>query len=247
MTYVQTQVQGASLLIRMDRPERLNAMGTEMADGLIAALDRLDHDPELQVGIITGTGRAFTSGLDMKEQKFGAQGGAERVDAAMRNRAKPLITAVNGLCLGGGLRSLVMKTDIRIATRDAVFGMPEVKMGARATPYDLIAQGVPLAIATEMVMLGEPIDADRALAVGLINRIVSADELIPTAFAVAERLCTLNADAVQLIHQAGGFAREALEKAVRAFEPDIPAYQTRRSAEREAFMRKFTAGTESDS
>jgi E-phenylitaconyl-CoA hydratase len=186
--------------ITLNRPEAMNAMDPQTYTEITEAFAEIDADRDVAVGIVTGAGdRAFTAGADLKLMHAGPPGSdddsaddwlpwrARRWDFGL-TPAKPMIAAVNGYALAGGLE-LALVCDIRIATPNAQFGSPEVKWnllhgyGAYKLP-----RIVSLSHAMEMLLTGEFIDAETALRIGLVSRVVSAAELMPTARQLAGRI-----------------------------------------------------------
>jgi len=193
MALVETERDGRTMVIRLNRPERMNALGMEIRRELAQAFSELEHDTQLEVGVLTGTGRAFCAGEDMKESlERGAPGFAEELpeDLFMTGRlTKPVIAAINGYAMGGGFL-LVERTDLRVAARGAVFEVSEAKRWLLGG-YDhgLLAQ-LPHPVATEMA-LGFRFTAERFYELGFVNRLVEADEVVPTALEMAEHLLSL--------------------------------------------------------
>jgi enoyl-CoA hydratase/carnithine racemase len=191
--------------ITINRPEVLNAMDPETYEEIGKALVMIENDPEVRVGIITGAGdRAFSAGADIKRmhgdrerEMAWAPWRPDRFDFGLAT-SKPMIAAINGYALAGGLE-LALLCDIRIAASHAQFGTPEVKWnllhgyGALRLP-----QIIPLSYAMEMLLTGEFIDAQTALRLGLVSRVVPAEELLPTAYAIAEKICNNGPLAVQM-------------------------------------------------
>jgi E-phenylitaconyl-CoA hydratase len=191
--------------ITLNRPEVLNAMDRETYREVTDALQEIEKDPEIRVGIITGAGdRAFSSGADIKEMHgphdvhdVWQPWRPDRWDFGV-NTSKPMIAAITGYALAGALE-LTLLCDIRIAAPHAEFGCPEVKwnllhgFGALRLP-----KVVGLSAAMEMLLTGEFIDAERALQIGLISRIVPLEDLLPTAYRIAERICENGPLAVQV-------------------------------------------------
>ena len=188
---VESEVRGRVLVVTMQREAKRNAIDQELADGIGAALDRLDDDPDLWVGVLTGTATVFSAGTDLATSRGGSattdRGGEYGV--IRRDRAKPLIAAVEGPALGGGFE-IVLACDLVVAADTARFGIPEVQRGLMAAAGALIRlpKRVPLAIALELTMTGDPFSAQRALELGLVNRVVPADDVLDTAVALAERI-----------------------------------------------------------
>jgi enoyl-CoA hydratase/carnithine racemase len=185
--------------LTINRAEAMNALDLPGWRELSQRLEEADGDPEVQVAIITGAGsQAFCAGADLKKMYGrGHQGGIRDLwDHERQHRigqrlfvAKPVIAAINGYCLAGGLE-LALGCDIRIASSTASFGCPEARwsilhgFGAIRLP-----RVIPLAVAMEMLLTGERIDATRAYEIGLISRMVEPAALMPTAEQIAERIC----------------------------------------------------------
>ncbi len=192
MAVVETERQGQIFQVRLNRPERMNAMGMELRQGMAEAFTTFREDPDLEVAVLTGTGRAFCAGEDMKESlERGTPGaGAQLEDPFMEYKLeKPVIAAVNGFAMGGGFM-MVERTDLRVAVRGAVFEMSEAKRWLLGGYNHGHFAGLPHHIATEMA-LGFRFTAERLYEVGFLNRLVDPDELIPTAYEMAEHLLTL--------------------------------------------------------
>ena len=192
MAIVETEKQGQILHVRLNRPERMNAMGMELRQGMAEAFTIFDKDTDLEVAVLTGTGRAFCAGEDMKESlERGAPGsGAPLVDPFMTGTLqKPVIAAINGFAMGGGFM-MVERTDLRVAVRGAVFEVSEAKRWLLGGYNHGHFAGLPHHIATEMA-LGFRFTAERLYEVGFINRLVDPNDLITTANEMAEHLLTL--------------------------------------------------------
>ncbi|MGQ4807042.1 Enoyl-CoA-hydratase [Candidatus Entotheonellaceae bacterium PAL068K] len=193
MAIVETECRGQVMLIRMNRPERLNALGRDLRTGLAEAWCEFRDSDQIEVAVFTGTGRAFCAGEDMKESvQRGAPGGGRQaienpfIDGTLQ---KPVIAAVNGYAMGGGFM-LVERTDLRVAVRGAIFEVSEAKRWLLGGYNHGFFARLPQAIATEMA-LGFRFTAERLYQVGFLNRLVEPDELLPTAFDMAEHLLTL--------------------------------------------------------
>ena len=201
MAVVETETHGQVLVVRMNRPERLNALNTEMRSELGRIWTEFRHDKALEVAIFTGTGRGFCAGEDMKESlQRGAPGGA-RIEDPFRSGTleKPVIAAVNGFAMGGGFM-LVERTDLRVAVLGAVFEVSEAKRWLLGGYNHGHITNLPYPIAMEMA-LGFRFTAERFFDVGFLNRLVDAEELMPTALAMAEHLLTLPpASRVNTVH-----------------------------------------------
>ena len=192
--------------ITLNRPERLNAMDAEHYQALSDAWTRVRDDDEVRVAVITGAGdRSFTTGADIKSFIGTASALNEfwmTQQGMLLNRGlelwKPVVAAVNGYCLGGGM-TLLLATDIRIAAEHATFGVTEVKRGVMAAnggTQRLLSQ-VPYAIGMEMLLAGRTIDAAAAERWGLVNRVVPLDRLMETAMEVAREVAANGPLAVQ--------------------------------------------------
>jgi E-phenylitaconyl-CoA hydratase len=200
---------GPVATITLNRPEKMNALDPATYEEITQAFADIERDRDILVGIITGAGdRAFTAGADLKLMHTGGEtggGGGEewapwrpdRWDFGLTT-SKPLIAAVNGYALAGGLE-LALICDIRIASPNAIFGTPEVKwnllhgFGAYRLP-----RIISLSHAMEMLLTGEFIDAETALRIGLISRIVPTDQLMPEAERVAGRIAANGPMAVRM-------------------------------------------------
>ena len=207
MAIVETERHGQLLVIRMNRPERLNALGQELRANLAEAWCEFRDSDQLEVAIFTGTGRAFCAGEDMKESlQRGAPGRSPQslADPFMDGTLmKPVIGAINGYAMGGGF-ALVERTDLRVAVRGAIFEVSEAKRWLLGGYQHGFFAGLPHPIATEMA-LGFRFTAERLYQVGFLNRLVESDELLPTAIEVGEHLLTLppasRVNTVYMMHQ----------------------------------------------
>jgi enoyl-CoA hydratase len=179
-------------LLTINRPEARNAINRATAQALSDALDECEADDDVWVVVLTGAGdKAFSAGMDLKAFAAGEFPITEKGFGGITKRTfpKPLIAAVNGSALAGGFE-IVLSCDMVVAANHALFGIPEVTRGLFAGGGGLIRlpRRVPLAVAYEMALTGEPIDAERAYALGLVNRVVHGDELLDVAIALAERI-----------------------------------------------------------
>lgn len=178
---VLTQVEDGVLIVTINRPAARNAMTKAAAEAIAAAMDRLDADDDLRIGILTGAGGTFCSGMDLKgflrgESPFVEGRGFGGVVQAPP--AKPLIAAVEGYALAGGLE-LMIACDLVVAKADAKFGIPEAKRGlvAAAGGVMMLPDQIPERIAMEMALTGDFMDTERALQIGLINRVTDGGAL----------------------------------------------------------------------
>jgi enoyl-CoA hydratase/carnithine racemase len=203
MAVVETERHGQILVVRMNRPERLNALSQEMRTRLAETWTEFRRDNELEVAIFTGAGRAFCAGEDMKESlRHGSPGGRRPAieDPFMSGALeKPVIAAVNGYAMGGGFM-LVERTDLRVAARGAVFEVSEAKRWLLGGYNHGHIANLPYPIAMEMA-LGFRFTAERFYEIGFLNRLVDAEQLIPSALTMAEHLLTLPpASRVNTVH-----------------------------------------------
>ena len=203
MAVVETERLKQVLVVRMNRPERLNALNTEMRTALAETWRDFRHDKSLEVAIFTGTGRGFCAGEDMKESlATGAPGGQRPsmpdpfMDGSLE---KPVIAAVNGFAMGGGFM-LVERTDLRVAVPEAVFEVSEAKRWLLGGYNHGHLANLPYPIAMEMA-LGFRFTAERFYQVGFINRLAPQDQLMATALSMAEHLLSLPpASRVNTVH-----------------------------------------------
>jgi enoyl-CoA hydratase/carnithine racemase len=221
MPVVETERHGQILVVRMNRPERLNALNHEMRTRLAETWTTFRGSDELEVAIFTGAGRAFCAGEDMKESLAdGAPGGRRPVqeDPFMSGALeKPVIAAINGFAMGGGFM-LVERTDLRVAVRGAVFEVSEAKRWLLGGYNHGHIANLPFPIAMEMA-LGFRFTAERFYDVGFLNRLADADDLMSTAMAMAEHLLTLPpASRVNTVHM------------MRQMRPETSAQQQRLAA-----------------
>ena len=187
---VHTERHGHVLVIAMQREAKRNAVDRAMADGLDEALNRLDDDHELWIGILTGTTDVFSAGSDLKAGgDYNTPRGGE-YGLIRRERRKPLIAAVEGMALGGGFE-MVLSCDLVVASRSARFGLPEVGLGALPSSAGLFRgpQTLPLNLARELILTGMPIDAPRGYEVGFVNVVTDAGGALAGALELAERVC----------------------------------------------------------
>jgi enoyl-CoA hydratase/carnithine racemase len=195
---VLAQAHGRVLVIRLDRDAKRNAMDHAMTLGLDAAMNRLEDDSELWAGVLTGNGRAFCAGSDLADPDRNHTERGGPYGLIRRKRRKPLIAAVNGLAFGGGFE-MVLACDLVVAARSARFALPEVKRGLLALYGGVFraARALPLNLAREMVLTGEPIDAERAHAHGLVNRLCDDGEALTVALGLAQDICANSPVAVR--------------------------------------------------
>ncbi|MBA3289000.1 MAG: crotonase/enoyl-CoA hydratase family protein [Acidimicrobiia bacterium] len=185
---VLTEVGGRVLLITLNRPAAMNAIDTDLAQGLLAAVDQLDGDDALTAGVLTGAGKGFCAGMDLKA--FAAGGLPKGFDRFIRHGArKPLIAAVEGFALAGGLE-VALACDLIVAAAGARLGIPEVSVGLFAAGGALgrLPRRVPYGVAMEMALTAEPITAEQAHGYGLVTRLAATGQAVTVARELAERI-----------------------------------------------------------
>ena len=183
-------------IITIDRPEAMNSLTAAMLIGIEDAMKSFDEDPELWVAILTASGdKAFSSGLDLKEAAPMLTGGDQLGFADWTKRQfsdvyKPIVCAVNGFCIAGGME-MMLGTDLRIAAEHATFGLGEVRWGLvpLGGTHIRLPRQIPWAIAMQLLLTGQNVDAKRAYEVGLVNAVVPKEQLLPTALDWAKKLC----------------------------------------------------------
>jgi enoyl-CoA hydratase len=181
--------RGFVQVITINRPEAKNALNKAVAEGIAAAVDELDSSDELRVGVLTGAGGVFSAGMDLKAFLTGESpsiDGRGLCGITQTPPRKPLIGAVEGWALAGGFE-LLLACDLVVAGEGARFGVPEVKRSlvAAAGAAILLPGRMPFALALEMLLTGEPIDAPRAAQVGLVNRVVPVGSAVDVAVEIA--------------------------------------------------------------
>jgi enoyl-CoA hydratase/carnithine racemase len=188
--------RGAVLVARLNRPEARNALNSALIHAIGKALNDAEADPDIRAVVITGTGdRAFCAGMDLRDFASGAErtaGDPEDLNGYRRfiqgEVRVPIVGAANATAVAGGFEVL-LGCDIIVASSEAKFGLPEVKRGLFAAGGGtFIGTRVPLAIALELALIGDTIDAERAYALGLVNAVVPPDQVLPTAIDFAERI-----------------------------------------------------------
>ena len=187
---VLTERRDGVLLITLNRPDARNAVNTALAEGIAAALDALDADDDLSVGVITGAGKGFSAGMDLKAFVTGERPWvADRGFAGIVQRAarKPLIAAIEGFAVAGGLE-VALSCDLIVAARGAKLGIPEVKRSLVAAGGALLRlpRRIPYHAAMEMALTGDPISAERGHDLGLVNRLSEPGAAVDDAIELAE-------------------------------------------------------------
>ncbi|HEX7300600.1 MAG TPA: crotonase/enoyl-CoA hydratase family protein [Solirubrobacteraceae bacterium] len=186
---VLTERRDGVLLITLNRPEVRNAVNAALAEGLAGALDTLDAESDLRAGVLTGAGKGFSAGMDLKafvagERPWvGDRGFAGIVQRAAR---KPLVAAIEGFAVAGGLE-IALSCDLIVAARGARLGVPEVKRSlvAAAGALRRLPQRLPYGVAMELALTGEPLEAERAYELGLVNRLAEPGGAVEAALELA--------------------------------------------------------------
>lgn len=205
------------LIITINRPKAKNAVNSAVANGLAAAVDRLDDEPGLSVGILTGAGGSFCAGMDLKAFARGELPIVEGRGMGFTERppVKPLIAAVEGYALAGGTE-LALATDLIVASKDSAFGIPEVKRGLVAGGGGLLRlpQRIPSAIAMELALTGENLSAERAHALGMVNVLADPGSALDAAIELAEKIAANGPLAVaatkQIIVESRGWSPDTM-------------------------------------
>ncbi|OBK68927.1 hypothetical protein A5653_01855 [Mycobacterium colombiense] len=226
-TTISQRVEKGVGWIRLDGAERLNPIGSRTYREIADAVRHLENVPSIRAVVVHGSGRAFSAGADIEEMRGFADRGefdafihgfTDALDV-IATSSLPVIAAVHGAALGGGLE-LALACDLRVATPDAKLGLPEAKLGMLpgAGGTQRLPRLVPPGVATEMLMLGNPISGERAYALGLVNQLSEPDSLLATAAELARRFATgstqVPATLKSLLHNtlhlstADGIARE---------------------------------------
>ena len=188
---VLVEQRGRILIITINRPEAKNAVNAAVSRGLADAVDRLDSDPGLSVGIVTGAGGSFCAGMDLKAFARGENVIVEGRGMGFTEEppVKPLIAAVEGYALAGGTE-VALATDLIVASRDSAFGIPEVKRGLVAGGGGLLRlpQRIPYAVAMELALTGDNLPAERAHELGLVNVLAEPGSALDAAIKLAEKI-----------------------------------------------------------
>jgi enoyl-CoA hydratase len=197
---VQYEVRGRVAVITLNRPEARNAVNGAVAEGLESAIDRLEADPDVWVGVLTANTAGherpvFCAGADLKEINSGNAAGLNTSRGgfggfAYRERTKPVIVAVDGLATAGGCE-IVLAADMVVATTRSAFGLAEVKRNLIAGAGGLfrLPRAIGQAVAMEVILTGEPLAAARAYELGLVNRLVEPGTALEAALTLADAVC----------------------------------------------------------
>ena len=187
---VQVEVLDRVLVVTIDRPARRNAIDRATADGLDGAFNLLEDDAGLRCGVITGTGGFFCAGSDVTANADYVTTRGGEYGIVRRERRKPLIAAVEGFALGGGME-IALACDLVVAASDARFGLPEVTIGLLPTCGGLFRgpRALPINVARELVLTGDPMAASRAYELGFVNRLTEPGGALAGAVQLAGRIC----------------------------------------------------------
>ncbi len=238
---VDVERRGAVVVVTLNRPEQRNALDRATMSGIGRAFTEAENDPAVASVVLTAAGdRAFCAGMDLKS--FADSGPPTADDGPGlgvimgRTYPKPVIAAVNGAALAGGFE-LVLACDLVVAAEGAIFGIPEVKRGLVAAGGGvlLLPRRLPLALALEMGLTGEPIDAARAQALGLVNKVVPADAVLDEALGLAATIAANGPLAVRLTKQlmlevAGGNDPDELRRFQERMAPVFASADAREGA-----------------
>jgi enoyl-CoA hydratase len=192
---VTFEVRGHYAIITINRPQARNAVNGAVANGIEAGIDRIEDDDDLWVGIVTGVPPVFCAGADLKEINSGNAAALQTKRGGFggivtRERVKPIVAAVDGPALAGGTE-IVLACDLVVASGSATFGIPEVKRSLAAGAGGLFRLGrkIPLNIAMECALTGDPISAERAHHHGLVNALCEDGQALDAAMTLADRIC----------------------------------------------------------
>ena len=194
MAAVEFEKRDHVAIITLNRPEARNAVNGDVASGMEAALDEIEGDDAIWVSILTANGKAFCAGADLKEINAGngaalstKRGGFAGL--VTRERSKPLIAAITGSALAGGTE-IALACDMIVCAEETNFGLPEVKRSLVAGAGGLfrLPRALGMAPALEAILTGDPLPAERAYQLGMVNKVVAADQVMAEATALAERV-----------------------------------------------------------
>lgn len=239
MSVVLQEDQGAVRVLTLNRPEKRNALNTALTQALLDALRAADADDAIGCVVLTGAGQGFCAGADLAEFKDLTPEKQHLVEAraeltmqlhlAFPKMAKPVVTAINGAAMGGGA-GLAIAGDLAVMADDATLGYPETKHGivAAIVMANLVRQ-VGRKHAFELVSLGEPIDAEKALALGMVNRVVPDRDLLSETLIFATKLSNTEAGAIratkQLFHEVADLSLEEALKRGREVNQRMRAFR----------------------
>jgi len=215
MAVVEQERRGNVALLTLNRPEARNAISPEVSETMVGLLDDIEADPAVRAVVLTGAGEVFSAGADLKVVASGRANDIARFKGGFagivtRDFPKPLIAAVNGPALAGGCE-IVLSCDLVVASTAARFGLPEVKRSLVAAAGGLfrLPRVLPRPIALEVILTGDPIDAERAYHFGLVNQLCEPGGAFDAAVALAERI---NANAPLAVREARYIALAAVDQ-----------------------------------
>lgn len=187
---VRVERRGRVLVITIDREHKRNAIDGVTTRGLDGALNLLEDDDELWVGVLTGAGSVFSAGTDLKDGSGGRTERGGEYGVIRRARRKPLIAAVEGLAYGGGFE-IVLACDLVVASREARFALPEARRGVIAASGALFRamRALPVHVAKELLITGAALDAERGYVFGLVNRVSEPGGALAAAIELADDVC----------------------------------------------------------
>jgi len=222
LKYVKTEKQGRVGIVSLNRPEALNALSDALMSDVGTALTTFDQDPEIGCIVLTGEGRAFAAGADIKEmtdKTYYQMSTADKIEPWMvvARIKTPIVAAVNGVAFGGGCE-ICMMCDIIVASDKAKFGQPEIKIGTipGSGGTQRLTYAVGKSKAMEMCLTGNPISAQEALQFGLVSAVVPADKLMEHSLKIAADIANLSKPIVQLAKEAVNTSFETtLQQGVR--------------------------------
>jgi len=234
------------VLVTLNRPRVLNAMNHQMWVDLQTALDTAKADPQIKVAVLTGQGRAFSTGADLKESKTRSAEdyrsyleSLQEVSRSIIRFPKPTIAAINGFALGSGYE-LALACDIRIAAREAQIGSPEARVASSVTggAFRLLQELVGPGKAKEFLFTADPIDGAEAERIGLVNKAVAADELLDSAMAMARRIAGNDMFSLKMIKKGLRLAQSEVSlEALMDFETEACLACVSTQSRREALVR----------
>jgi len=189
---VLTEIRGKVKVITLNRPEAMNSVNQELAQALVAAVDEMDANPDISVGVLAGNGRGFCAGMDLKEfvkGNFPTIPGRGFGGITEQPPKKPLIAAVEGFALAGGCE-LALACDLIVASEGAKFGIPETGVGLFAAAGGLLRlpRVLPHAVAMRMALTAQPITAEEAHGYGMVTEVTSKGEAVDKAVELAEQI-----------------------------------------------------------
>ncbi len=209
---ILTEDHGRVRLITLNRPEARNAVNSALGQGLVAAIQEMDGDDGITAGVLTGAGGSFSAGMDLKA--FLSEGPPKGFTEFLQNGArKPLIAAVEGFALAGGLE-IALSCDLIVAARGVKLGIPEVKRGLFAAGGGVfrLPNRIPYAVAMELALTGEPILAEKAQEIGLVSRLAEPGKAVEAALGLAGEIAKNAPLAVavskQILRESRGLSEE---------------------------------------